>query len=290
MTTQPLVPAPDHVFMPVHPSAARLLQELVAPRFAATPLGEPVHRAALAAVMDQLLAMDEKRLVPVNVNVTAATTLVIGALTAVRALRPEMVARLGETMASAVDRLELVALAAAQASAVHMVESVDVDLQPLAAQVAEMRAVLLADIRGLQARKLLPPTATGRLRGGSGFANLAFDVLQLGGALRSEWAAIESTSTCTMAELDLSEGLANQLLTTYAIRKNGDRPLSAELLQRAFTLLHETYDEVRQMVSFLRWKQGDADQIAPSWHRGRKRRRKAPDAIDGLVTEGPRTA
>ena len=54
--------------------------------------------------------------------------------------------------------------------------------------------------------------------------------------------------------------------------------LSADVLQRAYTLLYETYDDVRQMVGYLRWKQGDADRIAPSLfaQRCRNRRPKPP--------------
>jgi hypothetical protein len=43
----------------------------------------------------------------------------------------------------------------------------------------------------------------------------------------------------------------------------------AQQRQRNFTLFVKAYDEVRRAVSFLRWKEGDLDRIAPSLYSGR---------------------
>ena len=95
-----------------------------------------------------------------------------------------------------------------------------------------------------------------------------------------EWPAIESSTGYTMAQLEQAEGLANQLITAAAVREQGEPLPTANIRLRAFTLLSETYDDVRRMVAFLRWKKGDADRIAPSWHRRRKASRTRAAAVE----------
>jgi hypothetical protein len=60
---------------------------------------------------------------------------------------------------------------------------------------------------------------------------------------------------------------------------------TARIRQQAFTLLVKAYDETRRAVSFLRWREGDADTIAPSLYAGRGGRGKpaAPVADTGPV-------
>jgi hypothetical protein len=123
---------------------------------------------------------------------------------------------------------------------------------------------------------LIHPSALGRMRGGRGYQNVAFDVLRLVALLREHWDAIEGRVGVTTEELDQAEAGANRLLVAAARRLQPGTPATADLRVRAFTYLYETYDDVRQMVSFLRWKQGDEGEWAPAWYRGgRKAGRKA---------------
>jgi hypothetical protein len=46
---------------------------------------------------------------------------------------------------------------------------------------------------------------------------------------------------------------------------------TSEARQRAFTLFMTTHDRVRRIVHYLRWNEGDADEVAPSVYAGRKR-------------------
>ena len=41
---------------------------------------------------------------------------------------------------------------------------------------------------------------------------------------------------------------------------------------RAFTLFSRAYDATRGAVTYLRWNEGDADDIAPSLYKGREGR------------------
>lgn len=67
------------------------------------------------------------------------------------------------------------------------------------------------------------------------------------------------------------------MLTTLGEREQGaSRVPAAELRLRALTDLVRRYDEIRRMVSYLRWNEGDADDIAPSLY-ARRPGRKAQD-------------
>ena len=255
------------------------------PAVAPADLHARTFKRALVSLMPALLAIHEKRLRPVNLDLPAATTLVVGVTRALRTLRPEMERWFGEEMASDVDRLELVARAAAQAHAQYITADEEDDVQPLVAGAAEVRAGLVAEIASLGARKRIVPTDLGPLRGGKGYANLGFDVLQLVSFLTAAWEKIEHATGYSMAELEAAEGLANQLITAVGRRGQAVRSREADIRERAFTLLFETYDRVRRMVVFLRWEQGDADRIAPSLHRPRRGRRGPREAVD--ATEGP---
>ncbi len=67
------------------------------------------------------------------------------------------------------------------------------------------------------------------------------------------------------------------MLTILGEREQGaSRVPAAEMRLRALTDLVRRYDEVRRMVTYLRWREGDADDIAPSLY-ARRLGRKAAD-------------
>jgi hypothetical protein len=234
----------------------------------------------LVPFVDELFAMDQRRLVPVNVDVGRAALLVVGATPRLKQLRPAMVEWFGEEMAAFLDRLEPLAWGAFQAETDHRAYPEVPDFQPLFDVGARLRALLVADIDGLVARGHVRRRAVPRLRGGSGFVNLAWDVALLATFLQEDWERFESDSSHTLAELAGAMALADGLILAASKTKWPSVRPSADVRQRALTLLSETYDEVRRMVTFLRWKERDVDRLVPSWHRGRPRRRKR-DAGDG---------
>jgi len=64
---------------------------------------------------------------------------------------------------------------------------------------------------------------------------------------------------------------------------------AADVRRRADTLFVRAYDEVRRIVAYLRWHEGDADSIAPSLYAKRKasRRRRKEPALALANTEAP---
>lgn len=238
---------------------------------------------ALDSVRDELLALDPRSLLTVNVDVASAALVVIGALPGIQTYRAALVALCGEEMTKSMDRLELYARAALQAHAKHLCLAAGADLQPLSEQLAGVRDVLLAEVRSLIVRKVLTAQFIRELSPGHGYKNQCVDVLQLVSAMKDNWDVVELETRTTMAYLDGAEGLANEVATAVSVRDQAARSPSADLRQRTYTLLARTYDEVRRMISFLRWHEGDADRIAPTFHnhRGsRGRPRKTATAME----------
>ena len=56
---------------------------------------------------------------------------------------------------------------------------------------------------------------------------------------------------------------------------------AAEIRQQAFTLFVNNYDQVRRAISFLRWNEGDVDDIIPSLYAGRStgKRKNGSDVL-----------
>lgn len=233
----------------------------------------PVFTQALAAVRPELDRMPAVEVEDVRLDVPAAILAILGIVPKVATFRPAMLARFGEAQTANLDRLELVARAAGCAHADHQIEVNGADLEPLSNAVVELRAVLLVDAQSLVHRKVLQPGVLGELRGIQGAKNQCFDLLQLVSVFRKFWATVEAQTPVTTADLDRAEVLANQLATAAGIREQATAGVSpsADLRRRAFTLLLRTYDEVRRMITFLRWDDGDADQLAPSLWAGRRR-------------------
>jgi hypothetical protein len=180
---------------------------------------------------------------------------------------------LGEEMTKPFDRIELLARAALQAHARHRAIESGAGLAPLVARATRHRDLLRAEVRSLIARDVLPAGVVDELTANHGYKNVSFDVLQLVAALRTSWEQVEHKTGLTLDDIDDAEKAADQLVTAVGAREQGARSASADVRLRAFTLMASTYDDVRRAITFLRWKDGDADRIAPTYFRSRPRRR-----------------
>jgi len=102
-----------------------------------------------------------------------------------------------------------------------------------------------------------------------------------------------------MAELDRAEELSERLLHAVAERENASSVLAVAIQKRlqVFTLLVNAYDQVRRAIWFLRWREEDIEEVAPSLYAGRRRSKsdpellRAPAPVDGTgsapATAGP---
>lgn len=242
---------------------------------ASSPVG------TLDRLAPQLLALDAGALVPLNAEPTRVLLVVLGALPRLRVLRPLLVETFGEA-ASCLDRLEPIAWALSEAHARSLVTTAPDEVPRLAGQALDARRLLLSEIRALSARKVVRARELPVLRGGNAPRSVAFDLLDLAQFLRARWPALQPHTRLPHTELDRAEALVDHLLEALGRRAHPLPSAAADLRARAYTLLLQTYDEVRRMVAFVRWREGDATDLVPGWTRPvRTARRGARQAADG---------
>ena len=226
----------------------------------------------------QIAAVPVDSLLPVNLDVTAAVATVLGSLPEIRSIRAQMATDLPNLAFGDVDRLEDSTLAMSHADAQYRIACAPPDdLVALGAEGTKLRELLRREVEPLVLRKRINGEALRGLTGVHGYKNVAQDLHLLVGVLRENWAAIGGKCGVELAELDRAEVVSVALLRSVGLREQGPEAYSeiATTRRQAFTLFMRAYDEVRRAVTFLRWKEGDADTIAPSLYAGRGGRGKS---------------
>ena len=153
-------------------------------------------------------------------------------------------------------------------------------------EATKAREVLLSDLNALATRGVVDSKYLGELKGPVGFRNIASDVLALVGFLISNWDRVASRTAVTKAELERADAVGNQLVGDLGVRAQSPAVIAAYTLnrQRSYTVHAGAYDEVRRGLSYLRWKEGDVDKIAPSLFSGRKRKATADAEVPEQAT------
>ena len=248
------------------------------------PAEDTSRTYALDALRDELLAIPAQDLLPVNVDVAAAALVVLGAAPEIRTHHAALVALVGDEMASVIDRLDVVARAALQAHSTLRSLEEGADIPALSRDVVKAREVLVAVVRMLITRGLVPASVLRELQGAHGFRNQCVDVLLLTSLLEERWSVVGPHTGLSLEDVHRAEASTNALATAVGIRNQASRSPVAEMRQRAFTLLARTYNEARRLIAFLRWNHGDADRIAPSFQSRRiARRRKGAEPGEDVL-------
>jgi hypothetical protein len=243
---------------------------------ASTPV--PRFRDAYQTLLDEMRAVAADELANVNLDIPTAVTTVLGALPQIRALRPQITATMPQFDIVQFDKLEAYTLAVGYANSLYLAASQPSEsIERLADEGGTMRDLLLAEATTLSHRRLIDGQRLKELKGANGYRNLAVDLFTLTAMVREVWPTLGGKTTLHLAELDQAETLADKLLTAVGQREQGPAVVatSSENRQRAFTLFTSAYDNVRRVVTFLRWHEDDVDEIAPSLYG--KTRRKSSD-------------
>lgn len=238
----------------------------------------PTPPDALARVREELDRIPDADVLTPRVDVAAAALTAIGAMPEIEAHRPVIAAVFGERGGASLDVLVPRARALILAHAEHAAVA-ERDLEPMARQVMDVRVRLFTAAEALMARGVIDGKSMDGLVGGQGYQARVVDTLSLVSWFRSHAASIAPFSKVGAAELDEAQALADAFGTAFSERdqaRAGSTP-SAKTRARAFTLFFQTYEHVRQMLTYLRWHQGDVERIAPSLYAGRGRRRDDGD-------------
>ena len=254
-----------------------------------TTTGHLRYRQAYQDILSDIGALDPKKLIAVNVDVTNSYTTVIGALDKIAKLR-ERASHLVEFDVKHFDKLETYALALMHTQGEYVSASGPPEgLLELNEEGIALRENLYSDAVALVRRGLVDGAPLKDFKNAPGYRNLAQDLVGLSSLLRRSWDKIGSRTVVTMAELDRAEDVSERLLRVVAMRENAPALVAsaAEKRQQVFTLLANAYDEVRRAIWFLHWHEDDVEDIAPSLYAGRGHRKAAPKkALPPAATTG----
>ena len=259
--------------------SSRLSASIVAAILAARPADADT---AFDRVVPEMTALPAEKVRPVNVDVTTAVSRVLGAVPLVAALRADILRDTPNVNLAQFDKLEDYARALHQAHVCFItVGKPPDDLRALAVTAEASRRALRAACAALIRRSLIDPARLVNCKGLPGYRNVATELQMFATVLLDAWPQIQGKCCTSEQELHESKAIANAVLAYVGLRDQSPeaRAKAADLRARAFTLLADAYDEVRDTINFLRRRHGDAEQIAPSLTGGRRRvRKKMEDA------------
>ncbi|AUX23596.1 hypothetical protein SOCEGT47_041230 [Sorangium cellulosum] len=240
------------------------------------PAAPPQAAAAFDRILPEIDALSADALVPINLDIPRAVSQVLGVLPGLLALRPTIAERLPTHDVGVLDRLETYALAAWYAHLLWLSSGgAENALKPLLAEAVPLRENLLSDAGALARRGLLDADAVAEVRAGHGHMDTANDLVALSALFSASWPEIASKTAATEDEVKRAGELGPLLLAALGVREHGAAPLPTDATDkraRAFSLFVRAYDQTRRAVAYLRWDEGDADEIAPSLYKGRRGR------------------
>ncbi len=237
-------------------------------------------REALKLLRPQMDALTEAELVPINVDVTMAVSRALGVLPAVAAMRERIRTCCPQSDQDAIDQLEDRAYAASSANGAHeTATTVPGEFDAVVTEVFDARNVLLQVGRGLVACNIIKAEQLGGLNGGRGYRESAADLIALTDLYSERWSAIEGRVPFQEGQVTHARAVAERLAAMVGVRElmpEHSTP-TADTRIRAFTLLDRAYDELRRAITYLRWREDDADVIAPSFRSQQFVRRNSDD-------------
>jgi hypothetical protein len=244
-------------------------------------------RGAFTRLRRRREALVEDELATPNLDIGYAVAVAQTAEPRVRALLPELT-KLYDFDEGIVDELHDAALATVYANAIFAPP--ESGIASLVAEAKSVRKVLLDQATALAGLGLLEKDRVSAARRGRTRRALANSLLSLGGLILENWKDVERSVTVprrTVEEAFDLGGRLNRALHPKSNEARTDSPVNGDARIRAYTLLARTYDQIRRAVVYVRWNEGDADDIAPSLYPVRGSRKRKGDATDVVPMSAP---
>jgi len=249
-----------------------------------TPNGWSPFGATYDRRIEEIKAVPESELVPLNLDVHSAIATVLGTLPALSKLKDRF-GKLPEIDQTRLASLEDYAEAAAEANMRHETAiAPNDDIVELNEAAMKMRETLRIDATALANRGLVDSSRLSAFKGLVGYKNVGFELLGWASVMHDAWPRIQNRTPITEEELISAKELAERLIRAAGVREQTPAMVAevAHIRQQAVTLMIKAYDQVRRATLFLRWNEGDAEDIAPSLYAGRVRH-------PGGATDAPAT-
>jgi hypothetical protein len=255
---------------------------------AAAPSPPNAAADAFAKVEPELASLAAEALAPVTVDVGAAVASVMAAAPRIREYRDAMVEQLPHHPLWALDKLETYAQAAWYAHLLHSYSNTNPEsAKALLEEATRLREGLLIAAEALAHRNLLDADVVARIRKSLAQVDLSGDLSALASLFRESWGKVSSKTAVEKSEIDRAAELGPAVLVASAAKKHKNTDTEAQRA-RAFTLLVNAYDLCRQALAYLRWKEADADTLAPSLFKKRPGRKPGgKKEEEGAAPEAP---
>lgn len=241
---------------------------------------------ALESFRSEIDAMRDNDVVVARVDVAASALTAIGSMPEIDAHRAQILSVFGASAGDTLDRLVPIARAVLAAHAAYIMER-DRDLEPMAAELMEVRSRLFIAASALIQRKHLHKKALDGLNGGQSYQGRVVDTMALAGLFRVLLPTLREHTKVDEDQIAQAERLADQFGAAYSLRDQAQAGSSkgARDRARAFTIFFRAYERIRQMLTYLRWHDGDVEEIAPSLFTRGPRKQDAEDDV-GTPTPG----
>jgi hypothetical protein len=256
-------------------------------------VSDPSFNAALEARRAHLEAIPADQLFP-SLRLEPSTILqaALGAEPRLEPFREALVAKFGEEAGELLDALAPAAKAAVEADAQVDGLAQGNGLPALYEVLLAKHAVLLADAEPLLARGHIPAAALAEARNTNGYQATVLSITRLVSVFRQNWSKVATLTATTEADLAEAGKLAAEFAQQVATRDQATlQGPATELRTRAISDAFRVHDELRRMMTYLRWREGDVDQILPSLYAGRGGRKPSSDRRTDVGTDptGPFT-
>ena len=233
---------------------------------------------AFKRTLPAMKALTEEEILNVNLRIPDAVSRVLGLQRVLLDVRNRMTDSLPAVEHDFPEKLVQYALALSHAHTLYRMATRASDPVPaLAEEAMKLRSLLFSDARALVHRGFVDSKALRNYKGSVSYRNLAFDLQMLAQLFNDCPPPVRALSAAQPAELHRATELAAGILAGLRKRTIPDSAIeaAADLRNRAFTLFTRAYDQVRRAAVFLRWDEGDANQLVPSLyakHRHEKRK------------------
>jgi hypothetical protein len=231
-------------------------------------------RLAYERVAPKLATLAPGEILKLNLNIAKTVEHVLVAQRAILEIIPDLQNRIVDFPVDQVRELRDLALAVWHAEHAPPAKAEHAKVRELVEEGMTLRRTLLLEAEALVALEEVNEDQVQAVRGGRGHRNIATGLEGLARLFRERWEDIAAKTAVTTKHLERAENLSVELLYALGGRRLAIRKEKRQDMElRALTLLVQSYDEIRAAVIYVRWKEKDADEIAPSLFGGRTRRR-----------------
>lgn len=137
---------------------------------------------------------------------------------------------------------------------------------------------LLAAAVGLAHAGLLPADYLSEMKGGRAYQDLALDLMYIARLFAQRWATLGSKTHIVEADWNEAREVGHALFKALQRRdqQSSARDAMVALKNKARVVMATRWDRCRRALTYLRWDEGDANELAPSLFAARMKRKPAP--------------